>query len=50
MYWFVNKEKYCHICLCAIDFISLYLFVLTFEMKLKDANDKTHWNTLFCDQ
>ena len=28
-------------------FISLYLFVFTFAMKLKDANSKIHWNILW---
>ena len=33
------------------DLISLYLFVLTFTMKLKDANYKSHRNILlFSDQ
>ena len=33
------------------DFISLYLLVLTFSVKLKDANYKSHWNVLvFCGQ
>ena len=31
--------------------MSLYLFVLTFAVKLKDAYYKCHWNILvFCDQ
>ena len=31
--------------------ISLYLFVITFAMKLKDTKYKYHWNILvFCDQ
>ena len=28
-------------------FVSLYLFVFTFAMKLKDANSKIHWNILW---
>ena len=33
------------------DFISLYLFVLTFAMKLKNDNYKSQLNILvFCDQ
>ena len=28
------------------DFISLYLFVLTFKMKIKDGSYRNHWNTL----
>ena len=33
------------------DFVSIYLFVLTFAMKLKSAIYKSHWNVLvFCDQ
>ena len=32
------------------NFISLYLFVFTFAMKLKDTDYKSHWNILvFCD-
>ena len=31
--------------------MALYLFVLTFAMKLKGSNYKIHWNILvFCDQ
>ena len=29
-----------------LNFISIYLFVLTLAMKLKDANYKSHWNIL----
>ena len=43
--------KYCQIAHAPFDFISFYLFMLTFAMKLKDTNYKSHWNNLaFCDQ
>ena len=43
-----NIVKFAH---ALFDFISLYLFALTFAMKLKDANYKSHWKILlFCDQ
>ena len=33
------------------DFIPFYLFLITFAMKLKNANYESHWNILvFCDQ
>ena len=49
---FVNKEKFCqrfaHV---PCDFFSLYLFVLTFAMKSRSDNYKSHWNILvFCNQ
>ena len=48
---FVNKEKFCQICKCPVWFFSLYLFVFTFEMKLRSDNYKIHWNILvFCNQ
>ena len=46
MYYFVNKRntlRFAHV-LC--NFISLYLIVLTFAMRLKNANNKSHWNTV----
>ena len=50
MHHVVNKENYCQIWTWPFNFISLY-FVLTFAMKLKDANYKSHWNVLvFCEQ
>ena len=43
-----NAVRFAHV---PFDFISFYLFVLTFVMKLKDANYKSHWNNwVFCDQ
>ena len=43
-----NTVRFAHV---PFNFISLYLFVLTFAMKLKNANYKSHWNILvFCDQ
>ena len=51
MYYLVNKEKYWQICTCLIGFISLYLLVLNFAIKLKRVNYKSNWNILvFCDQ
>ena len=36
---------------CSCDFILFYLIVLTFAMRLKSANYKSHWNILvFYDQ
>ena len=47
MYYFVSKKKntvrFAHV---SCDFISLYLFVLTFAMKLRDDSYKSHWNVL----
>ena len=47
MYYFVSKQRntvrFAHV---SCDFISLYLFVLTFAMKLRDDNYKSHWNVL----
>ena len=31
MFYFVHKERYCQICICPFDFISLYLLVFTIE-------------------
>ena len=40
--------RYAHF---SFDFISVYLFVFTFAMKLKDLNYKSHQNILVsCDQ
>ena len=51
VHYFANKEKYCQICTCLVQFISLYLFVPIFAVKLKDANYKTHWNiSVFSNQ
>ena len=51
VYYLVNKEKYWQICTCLIGFISLYLLVLNFAIKLKRVNYKSNWNILvFCDQ
>ena len=51
MYYFVNKKhtvRFPHV-LCY--FISLYLKVLTFAIRLKSANYKSHWHILvFYDQ
>ena len=45
VYHVINKEKYFR------DFISLYLLVLTFAMKLRSAIYKIHWKILeFCNQ
>ena len=38
-----NTVKFAHV---PFNFISLYLFVLTFAKKLKDANYKSHWKIL----
>ena len=38
-----NTVRFAHI---LFNFISLYLLVLTFVMKLKDANYKSHWTIL----
>ena len=46
MYYFVNKEWHRQICTCPCDFISIYLFALTFAIKLKSANYKSHSNNL----
>ena len=43
-----NTVRFAHV---PCDFISLYLFVLTFAMKLKSANCKSNWNiSVFYDQ
>ena len=48
VHYFVNTVRFAYV---PFNFISLYLFVLTFAMKLKDANYKSHWDTLaLCDQ
>ena len=40
--YFVNKENTVRFAYVPFDFISLYLFVLTIAMNLKDANHKSH--------
>ena len=51
MYYFVNKKNTVRFAHVPCDFISLYLIVLTFAMRLKSANYKSHWNILvFYDQ
>ena len=43
-----NTVRFAHV---PFNFISLFMFVLTFTMKLKDVNYESHWNMLvFCDQ
>ena len=43
-----NAVRFAHV---LFGFISFYLFVLNFAMKLKNANHKSHWNNLvFIDQ
>ena len=43
-----NTVRFAHV---SCDFISLYLIVLTFAMKLESINYKSHWNILvFYDQ
>ena len=43
-----NTVRFAH---SSFNFISLYLLMLTFAMKLKDAYYKNHWNILvLCDQ
>ena len=50
MYHAVNKEKKL-LDLLQFTFISLYLLLLTFEMKLKNTNNKSLLNiSAFCDQ
>ena len=41
-----KKKSTVRFALVPCDFISLYLFALTFAIKLKSANHKSHWNTL----
>ena len=43
-----SNEKCCQTCAWPVNFVSFYLFFLTFSMQLKDANDKNHTNTLVC--
>ena len=51
MYYFVNKDKYCQICLRLMCFYFTLLFALSFAMKQKSANKKSLWNILvFCNQ
>ena len=50
MYYFVNEKNAVRFASDPWDFISLYLILLTFAMRLKSANGKSHWNVLiFCD-
>ena len=43
-----NTARFAHV---PFNFISLYVCVFTFTMKLKDPNYKSYWNILvFCDQ
>ena len=46
MYYLVNKKKYCQICTCPVGFYFTFLIVLTFKMRLKSSNYKSHWNIL----
>ena len=51
MYYFVNKKNAARFAHVLCDFISLYLIVVTFAMRLKSDNHKSHWNILvFYDQ
>ena len=48
MYHVINTARYAYLLL---NFISLYLFVLTFAMPFNDAKHKSQWNILvFCYQ
>ena len=44
MRYFLTRKNTVRFAYVPCDFISLYLFVLTFPMKLKDTNYKSHWN------
>ena len=48
--YYVNKKKWSQTCHMLshdpFNFVSLYLFFLTFAIKLKDANYKNYWNVL----
>ena len=46
VYYFENKEKCSQICICPRDFISIYLFVHNFAIKLKSANHIIYSNIL----
>ena len=49
MYYFVNKEEYCQLWICAFHFT--LLVCVHFCNQLKDANYKSRWNVLaFWDQ
>ena len=51
MYYFVNRKNTVRFEHAPFNFVSVYLFVLTFAMKLKDVNYKSHSNiSVFCDQ
>ena len=46
MYYFVNNKNTVSFAHVPCDFILLYLIVLTFAVRLKSANYKSHWNIL----
>ena len=51
MYYFVNKKNTVSFAHVPCNFISLYLIVLTFALRLKSPNYKSHGNiSAFCDQ